>query len=103
MLAAQFADAETRGEAVIVVAGAAEPGASAAEDWQAALLEASYGYVLLTFNPFDGDGISQVQMEADTLVEADGMLRAYDEGQLQELLSKARPCDSSTGIFTPSS
>lgn len=71
--------------------------------WQAALLEASYGYVLLTFNPFDGDGISQVQMEADTLVEADGMLRAYDEGQLQELLSKARPWDSSTGIFTPSS
>ncbi|ODT80820.1 MAG: 16S rRNA (cytidine(1402)-2'-O)-methyltransferase [Pelagibacterium sp. SCN 64-44] len=39
-LAAQFADAETRGEAVIVVAGAAEPGAPAAEDWQAALLEA---------------------------------------------------------------
>ncbi|SMQ85941.1 16S rRNA (cytidine1402-2'-O)-methyltransferase [Devosia lucknowensis] len=36
-LAARFADDETRGEAVIVVAGAAEPSAPAAEDWQAAL------------------------------------------------------------------
>lgn len=36
-LAAEFADAETKGEAVIVVAGAAEPSAPAAEDWQAAL------------------------------------------------------------------
>lgn len=40
VLAAEFADAETRGEAVIVVAGAAEPTAPAAEDWQAALKEA---------------------------------------------------------------
>lgn len=38
-LAAEFADAETKGEAVIVVAGAAEPSAPAAEDWQAALAE----------------------------------------------------------------
>lgn len=36
-LAARFAGEETRGEAVIVVAGAAEPSAPAAEDWQAAL------------------------------------------------------------------
>ncbi|QYO76875.1 16S rRNA (cytidine(1402)-2'-O)-methyltransferase [Devosia salina] len=39
-LAARFAAEETKGEAVIVVAGAAEPGAPAAEDWQAALSEA---------------------------------------------------------------
>jgi len=39
-LAAEFADAETKGEAVIVVAGAAEPAAPAAADWQAALVEA---------------------------------------------------------------
>ena len=39
-LAAQFADTETRGEAVIVVAGAAEPAAPDAADWQAALAEA---------------------------------------------------------------
>lgn len=36
-LAAEFAQAETRGEAVIVVAGAAEPAAPDAADWQAAL------------------------------------------------------------------
>jgi len=39
-LAEKFADEETKGEAVIVVAGAAEPSAPAAEDWQAALSEA---------------------------------------------------------------
>ena len=37
-LAAEFADSETRGEAVIVVAGAAEAAAPDAADWQAALL-----------------------------------------------------------------
>src|SRR5690606_1797255 len=39
-LAAQFAAEDTRGEAVVIVAGAAEPGAPAAEQWQAALAEA---------------------------------------------------------------
>ena len=39
-LAAQFAGEETKGEAVIVVAGAAEPSAPSAEDWQAALKDA---------------------------------------------------------------
>jgi 16S rRNA (cytidine1402-2'-O)-methyltransferase len=45
-LAAEFADAETRGEAVIVVAGAAEPAAPDAADWQAALAEAMAGQPL---------------------------------------------------------
>ncbi|WP_338721514.1 16S rRNA (cytidine(1402)-2'-O)-methyltransferase [Devosia sp. XK-2] len=36
----QFAEAETKGEAVIVVAGAEAPSAPSAEDWQAALAEA---------------------------------------------------------------
>ncbi|HEV7291937.1 MAG TPA: 16S rRNA (cytidine(1402)-2'-O)-methyltransferase [Devosia sp.] len=35
-----FADSETKGEAVIVVSGAAAPSAPAAEDWQAALEQA---------------------------------------------------------------
>lgn len=39
-LAAEFAEGETRGEAVIVVAGAAEPTAPDAADWQAALTSA---------------------------------------------------------------
>ena len=39
-LAACFAEGETKGEAVIVVAGAAEPQAPAAADWQAALAAA---------------------------------------------------------------
>ena len=39
-LAAAFADTETRGEAVIVVAGAAEAAAPDAADWQAALVAA---------------------------------------------------------------
>jgi 16S rRNA (cytidine1402-2'-O)-methyltransferase len=39
-LAAEFAGAETKGEAAIVVAGAAEPAAPDAADWQAELLAA---------------------------------------------------------------
>lgn len=39
-LAAQFADDETRGEAVIVVAGAAEPAAPDEADWKADLVKA---------------------------------------------------------------
>lgn len=45
-LAAQFAGAETKGEAVIVVAGAAEPTAPDAADWQGALAEAMDGQPL---------------------------------------------------------
>lgn len=45
-LAAQYADAETRGEAVILVAGAGEARPAAAEDWQAALSEALDGQPL---------------------------------------------------------
>ncbi|MBJ3786642.1 16S rRNA (cytidine(1402)-2'-O)-methyltransferase [Devosia sediminis] len=39
-LAAQFAAEETKGEAVISVAGAAEPSGPSAEDWQSALSQA---------------------------------------------------------------
>lgn len=39
VLAAEFADAETKGEAVIVVAGAAEASVPDAADWQADLLD----------------------------------------------------------------
>lgn len=45
-LAAQFGEQSTKGEAVIVVAGAAEPSAPSAEDWQAALCEAMNGQPL---------------------------------------------------------
>jgi 16S rRNA (cytidine1402-2'-O)-methyltransferase len=45
-LAAGFVDTETKGEAVILVAGAAAPAAPAAADWQAALAEALDGQPL---------------------------------------------------------
>ncbi|MBB4052370.1 16S rRNA (cytidine1402-2'-O)-methyltransferase [Devosia subaequoris] len=45
-LAVQFSEESTKGEAVIVVAGAAEPSAPSAEDWQAALAEAMNGQAL---------------------------------------------------------
>lgn len=68
--------------------------------WQAALLEASYGNILLTFNPFDDNTVSQVQIDADNMVEAGHKLYAFEEAQLQELLAKARPWDETAGIFT---
>ena len=76
---------------------------AAGRRWQAALLEASYGNVLLTFNPFDGNEVSQVQMDADTMAQATHMLRAFDEAELRALLTRARPWDETAGIFTPKS
>lgn len=68
--------------------------------WQAALLEASYGNVLLTFNPFAGHEVRQIQMDVDNMVQAGHALRELDEAGLQQLLRQARPWDQSMGVFT---
>lgn len=68
--------------------------------WQAALLEASYGHILLVFNSYDGNEVMQVQMDADTMAEASQMLQIFDQAELQVLLDQARSWDETLGIFT---
>ena len=47
-----------------------------------------------------GDGIGQVQMNANTMEEAGEQLRGFDESRLCDLLAQARPWEQSMGVFS---
>lgn len=64
--------------------------------WQAALLEASYGHIMLVFSPLEGDGIRQRLLDADHLAEAEMKLAALDDDQLRALLAEAQSWDQVT-------
>ena len=59
--------------------------------WQAALLEASYGQVLLVFSPAQGSGFRQHLMQAEYLAEAQAQLDAADDATLAQWLAEAAP------------
>lgn len=59
--------------------------------WQAALLEASFGNVMLVFSRIGGDGALQRALEADNLREAEQQLAAADDATLRNLLAEATP------------
>lgn len=66
--------------------------------WQAALLEGSFGHVILLFSPFEGDGgdIRQKLIEANYLAEAGTWLATLDEDALRALLAESMPWDPAT-------
>lgn len=64
--------------------------------WQAALLEASYGHIMLLFSPFEGSDVRQKLLDADHLAEAEQWLPTVDEAALRELLAQATPWDPAT-------
>lgn len=59
--------------------------------WQAALLEASYGNILLVFSCIDGEGVLKKPIDADSLLAAEQVLARMEEGRLRELLAEAEP------------
>lgn len=59
--------------------------------WQAALMEASYGNILLIFSRTGADDIMQTTLQAAHLREAEQMLAAADEARLRTLLAGATP------------
>lgn len=59
--------------------------------WQAALLEASFGNVLLIFSRIGGNGVLHAPLETANFHEAEQWLAAADQGQLQERLTNAKP------------
>lgn len=62
------------------------------ERWQAALLEASYGYILLIFSQLrGGDTPRQFLLGADYMAEASRQLAEMDEAQLRDSLAKSKP------------
>ncbi|TAN03594.1 MAG: hypothetical protein EPN40_00545 [Rhodanobacteraceae bacterium] len=59
--------------------------------WQAALMEASFGNVLMIFSRIGGDGVLQKPLDAANYHEAEQLLADANEGQLRNLLAGAQP------------
>ena len=66
--------------------------------WQAALLEASYGNVMLVLSPMDGTEVVQHLLGSDNLADAEGELAALDDAALAALLAEAQPWDHEAGV-----
>ena len=65
----------------------------AGQPWQAALLDASYGQILLVFSPLTGVDNRASPLAAGTLAEAMAEFAALDEAGLQHLLAQSSPYD----------
>ncbi|TAM91091.1 MAG: hypothetical protein EPN41_00105 [Candidimonas sp.] len=61
--------------------------------WEAALLDASYGSIMLLFSPAQGEGIRQQLMPAENMKEAEAQLAALDDAGLRAMLAESRPWD----------
>ncbi len=59
--------------------------------WQAALMEASFGNVLMIFSRIGADGVLLKPLDAANFSEAEQLLAAADESRLRALLAEARP------------
>lgn len=67
--------------------------------WQAAVLDASYGAILLVFSPLHGDAIRRGQLQVMNLAEGLDWIAAADEDALRGQLSAAEPWDPSSDPF----
>ncbi|WP_291226490.1 hypothetical protein, partial [Dokdonella sp.] len=63
------------------------------QPWQAALLDASYGRVMLVFSPLLAGTIRRTQLAVENLGEAMNLLADLDEAGLRELLADAQVWD----------
>ena len=59
--------------------------------WQAALLEASFGNVMLIFSRLGGEGVRQKTLDTSNYREAEQWLAGSDAAALRALLAKAEP------------
>lgn len=62
--------------------------------WQAALMEASFGNVLMIFSRIGGDGALHTPIHAANLNEAENLLADADEARLRKFLAQATPWGS---------
>lgn len=67
--------------------------------WQAAVLDASYGVILLVFSPLQGEGIRRSQLQVVNLAEGLDWIAAADEDALRAQLGVADPWDPSCDPF----
>lgn len=61
--------------------------------WDAALLSASYGNIMLIFSPEQGDDVRQQLMSAENRMEAEAQLAGFEEYELRAMLAEAQPWD----------
>lgn len=59
--------------------------------WQAALLEASFGNVLIVFSRIGGEGVLHKTLDTANYREAEQWLAATDETRLRSMLAEAQP------------
>ncbi|MEO6959581.1 MAG: hypothetical protein ABI081_06300 [Burkholderiaceae bacterium] len=65
--------------------------------WQAALLEASYGNLMLLFTPMHGHDTRQRMMLAEDMAEAQTQLAKLDDKALRAMLAEAQSWDPGAG------
>ncbi len=70
---------------------------SQGQTWQAALLDASYGVVLLIFSPMHAGELRRYAMPSENLAHAQRELAAMELEGLQQLLVGAEPWDPASG------
>lgn len=59
--------------------------------WQAALLEASFGNVLIVFSRIGGEGVLHKTLDTANYREAEQWLAAIDDMRLRSMLAEAQP------------
>ncbi len=59
--------------------------------WEAAMLDASYGIMLVIFSRMGGDEVLKNELDAASLLEAEQLLAAMDEASLRAALLGAVP------------
>ena len=64
--------------------------------WQAAVLDASHGAVLLVFTPLEHDGLRRQRLAVDNLAAALDLVAGLDEADLCARLIAAEPWDPAT-------
>lgn len=65
--------------------------------WQAALMEASFGNVLMIFSRIGDDGVLHHPLPAPSMRAAEQLLADADEAKLREYLASATPWSGAPG------
>lgn len=67
------------------------------KQWQAALLDASYGNIMLIFSPMHGGEIRQQLLGAENLAAAEAQMVGMDDDALRTMLAEADVWDPAAG------
>lgn len=67
------------------------------QHWQVALMDASYGTIMLVFSSVHGDDVRRQLLEAHNLSEAVDRFNAMDDDALRAILAEAEIWDMHSG------